>query len=148
MMYFRIVYGAHGQTRRLTHSLLIQRLDSKSVQHTLQYEFLSTHCILGDIRLWVGDTSTSSGLVSNHGYTGRLKTSHTPDSTPCVVLGATKMAQSQFTGKTRGTVVEARAPERPPEAGPEKEFFVDNLLVRIYFIIEMILVDRPCAMGV
>ena len=28
----------------------------------------------------------------------------------------------------------------------EKEFFIDNLLVRIHLIIEMILVDRPCAM--
>jgi len=30
----------------------------------------------------------------------------------------------------------------------EREFFVANLLVRIYCIIEMILVDRPCAMGI
>jgi len=30
----------------------------------------------------------------------------------------------------------------------EREFFIDNLLVRIYLNIEMILVDRPCAMGV
>ena len=30
----------------------------------------------------------------------------------------------------------------------EREFFIDNLLVRIHFIIEMILVDRLCAMGV
>ena len=30
----------------------------------------------------------------------------------------------------------------------EEEFFIDNLLVRIHFIIEMILVDRLCAMGV
>jgi len=30
----------------------------------------------------------------------------------------------------------------------EREFFVDNLLVRIHLIIEMILVDRPCVMGV
>jgi len=30
----------------------------------------------------------------------------------------------------------------------ETEFFVDKLLVRIHLIIEMILVDRPCAMGV
>jgi len=30
----------------------------------------------------------------------------------------------------------------------EGEFFIDNLLVRIHLIIEMILVDRPCAMGV
>ena len=32
--------------------------------------------------------------------------------------------------------------------GLEREFFIDNLLVRIQFIIEMILVDRPRAMGV
>ena len=31
--------------------------------------------------------------------------------------------------------------------GTEREFFIDNLLVRIHLIIEMILVDRPCAMG-
>ena len=30
----------------------------------------------------------------------------------------------------------------------EKELFVDNLLVRIHLIIEIILEDRPCAMGV
>jgi len=30
----------------------------------------------------------------------------------------------------------------------EREFFIDNLLVRIHFIVEMILVNRPCAMGV
>jgi len=30
----------------------------------------------------------------------------------------------------------------------EREFFIDNLLVRIHLIIEMILVDRPCTMGV
>ena len=29
----------------------------------------------------------------------------------------------------------------------ERDFFIDNLLVRIHLIIEMILVDRPCAMG-
>ena len=28
----------------------------------------------------------------------------------------------------------------------EREFFIDNLLARIHLIIEMILVDRPCAM--
>ena len=32
--------------------------------------------------------------------------------------------------------------------GREREFFIDNLLVRIHLIIEMVLVDRPCAMGV
>ena len=30
----------------------------------------------------------------------------------------------------------------------EREFFIDNLLVRIHLIIELIMVDRPCAMGV
>jgi len=30
--------------------------------------------------------------------------------------------------------------------GREREFFIDNLLVRIHFIIEMILEDWPCAM--
>jgi len=30
----------------------------------------------------------------------------------------------------------------------DKELFIDNLLVRILSIIGMILVDRPCAMGV
>ena len=33
------------------------------------------------------------------------------------------------------------------EFGTEREFFIDNLLDRIHFIIEMILVDRPCATG-
>ena len=31
---------------------------------------------------------------------------------------------------------------------PELYIFIDNLLVRIHLIIEMILVDRPCATGV
>ena len=30
----------------------------------------------------------------------------------------------------------------------EREIFIDNLLVRVHLIIEMILVDRPCATGV
>jgi len=30
----------------------------------------------------------------------------------------------------------------------EREFFIDNLMVRIHLILERILVDRPCAMGV
>ena len=29
----------------------------------------------------------------------------------------------------------------------EREFFIDNLLVRIHLIIKMMSVDRPCAMG-
>ena len=30
----------------------------------------------------------------------------------------------------------------------EREYFIDNLLARIHSIIDMNLVDRPCAMGV
>jgi len=41
-------------------------------------------------------------------------------------------------GKTSSTMGYAR----------EREFFIDKLLVRIHLIIEMILVDRPCALGV
>ena len=33
-------------------------------------------------------------------------------------------------------------------AHPEREIFIDNLLVRVNWIIEMIVVERPCAMGV
>jgi len=39
-------------------------------------------------------------------------------------------------------------PTRAHRAPAEREFFFDNLLVQIHLIIEMILVDRPCAMGV
>ena len=34
------------------------------------------------------------------------------------------------------------------EAGAEREIFIDNLLVRVHWLIEMIVVERPCAMGV
>jgi hypothetical protein len=37
---------------------------------------------------------------------------------------------------------------RTPPSARERELFIDNLLVRIHLIIVMILVDRPCAMGV
>ena len=30
---------------------------------------------------------------------------------------------------------------------PKRDFFIETLLVRIQLIIEMISVDRPCAMG-
>ena len=36
----------------------------------------------------------------------------------------------------------------PHRACEARDFFIDNLLVRAHYIIEMILVDRPCAMGV
>ena len=31
---------------------------------------------------------------------------------------------------------------------PKREFFIENLLVRIHLIVEVILVDQPCAIGV
>ena len=37
---------------------------------------------------------------------------------------------------------------RERDASVETEFFIANLLVRIHLIIEMMLVVRPCAMGV
>jgi len=39
-------------------------------------------------------------------------------------------------------------PPRQRGTPVEREFFIDNLLGRIHLIIEMILVNRPCAMGV
>jgi hypothetical protein len=39
---------------------------------------------------------------------------------------------------------------RPPQlilSPPEREIFMDNLLVRVHWIIEMIVVEGPCAMG-
>jgi len=41
-----------------------------------------------------------------------------------------------------------QSPPPPLTTVVEREFFSDNLLARIHLIIEMILVDRPCAMGV
>jgi hypothetical protein len=44
---------------------------------------------------------------------------------------------------------EKRRSDRALRAGGrEAEFFIDNLLDRIHLIIAMILVDRPCAIGV
>ena len=30
----------------------------------------------------------------------------------------------------------------------QRDLFIDNLLVRIHLVVEIILVDRPCAVGV
>jgi hypothetical protein len=46
---------------------------------------------------------------------------------------------------------ESRVPDNQSLLGGvirEREFFIDNLQVRIHLIIEMISVDRPRAMGV
>ena len=39
------------------------------------------------------------------------------------------------------------ASKHPPRYNSKREFFTDNLLVRIHLLIEMNLVNRPCAMG-
>ena len=43
-----------------------------------------------------------------------------------------------------------RVRDSPAEmhSGGERDFCIDNLLVRVHLIIEMMLVDRPCAIGV
>ena len=48
----------------------------------------------------------------------------------------------------RGSALRAPCTASCLPGGRERHFFTDNLLVRIYLIIEMIVVDRPCAMGV
>ena len=50
-----------------------------------------------------------------------------------------------------GTFVHVRADQAREGGGgreKEREFFIDNLLVRIHSVIEMMLVDRSYAMGV
>ena len=44
--------------------------------------------------------------------------------------------------------VQGECKEQHDKVPREREFFIDNLLARIHVIIEMILVDWPCAMGV
>ena len=53
----------------------------------------------------------------------------------------TKMCGGSESGSYR-----SRAPSRTRDL--QRDSFIDNLLVRIHLIIEMILVDRPCAIGV
>ena len=54
------------------------------------------------------------------------------------------------TGVWMGVSIERAASAERPTSPPtwERDFLIDNLLVRIHLIIVMILVDRPCAMGV
>ena len=61
-------------------------------------------------------------------------------------LGTARSRMSTASRRSgKSALVRARAPRRHAR---EREFFIHNLLVRIHLIIEMILVDRPCAMGV
>jgi len=68
-----------------------------------------------------------------------------------------ELAQArQDTSEVRASAAQTRAaPTRDssasfgtPSLHREREFFSVNLLVRIHLIIEMILVDRTCTMGV
>ena len=58
--------------------------------------------------------------------------------------GEMEMVDPWLAEERRGEQEVRDTPPRPPE----REFVIDNLLVRIHLIIEMILVDRPCVMGV
>jgi len=77
-----------------------------------------------------------------------------PTSTP--PLHATRERESSLLTTYWSESTEGRNPiyycnDRGPDADAEhgeRECFIDNLLVRIHLIIEMIVVDRPCAMGV
>ena len=40
------------------------------------------------------------------------------------------------------------ATQHLPACHRERDFFIDNLLLQIHLIIEMIFVDRPCALRV
>jgi len=69
--------------------------------------------------------------------------------------GERKVVQRTALERTRNLLkvhdqilVMAEEPLHKRETVSEREFFIDNLLVRIRLIIEMTLVDRPCAMGV
>ena len=44
--------------------------------------------------------------------------------------------------------VVTRLPSVPSHPIRERAFFIDNLLVRIHLNMKMVLVDRPCAMGI
>ena len=55
-----------------------------------------------------------------------------------------RLESNKEEGESEGDGRHGRAaPEQQPHLHGEREFFIDNLLVRIYFIIEMILVGRP-----
>ena len=75
----------------------------------------------------------------------------------CLVLRSLCFASSvlrvsrfafEIEGYEAGELYAARDVELSRWRRGETEFFIDNLLVRIHLIIEMILVDRPCAMAV
>ena len=74
--------------------------------------------------------------------------------TVCLCLGPYGSPRGWMFSYERGAPVLARNPcsfsktefSLAPRGG-EREFFIDNLLIQIHLIINMILVDRPCAMG-
>ena len=63
----------------------------------------------------------------------------------CVLMTIHNGGKLRFRAK-RGVWAKARPPQRIMQR--ESEFFMGNLLVRIHLIIEMIAVDRPCAMDI
>ena len=69
--------------------------------------------------------------------------------TPCVQIGFAKDKQRINVAISRySSVCISENPSRSPrKLLKEKEFLIDNILVRIHSIIQMILVDQSCAMG-
>ena len=57
-------------------------------------------------------------------------------------------AQDLLVGREQDVLSALFGASAPGSGLREREFFIDNLLVRIHFIIVMISADRPCAMGV
>ena len=65
-----------------------------------------------------------------------------------VVLGGWSVSYEQGTPAVGASRVGWIAMIQMLAEQKEREIFIDNLLVRAHLIIEMILVDRPCAMEV
>ena len=67
-----------------------------------------------------------------------------PQDTATVKCWGQNMEGQLGLGDTSDRGDDANGPSPPRE----REYFIDNLMVGIHLIIVMILVDRPCAMGV
>ena len=71
-----------------------------------------------------------------------------PPSTAAKNAASESLCQNCFLLAILQPPVTSARPPRSARLLPERELFIDYLLVRILFVIEIILVDRPRAMGV
>ena len=72
---------------------------------------------------------------------------HSPTTRPSVERTAEKAFMCPIDGQRDGQT-RVLSPHATIPSTLEREIFIDNLLVRVHLIIEIILVDRPCATGV